>query len=213
VQGNLALQGCWIHCCQSDHVGTATSFFNSLVLPGKSLLAGFLSLFKGGNGNVSKNVPNGAEDRGGSLHMNVSKDTDDRGESLRMSIYPLDHSSQLTKAHYLEFDAEPGLEVGDKTSSSSSFESSLEAALLSNLVTLAWGKREQFAAKSKDAAVPEYLWWEHLLEDRSGVWRNSSKTQLLKWLTGLGHTCSDGGSEMCFDPFVGIFTGYILNLK
>jgi hypothetical protein len=112
--------------------------------------------------------------------MNVSKDTDDRGESLQMSIYPLDHSSQMTKAHCLEFDAEPGLEVGDKTSSSSTFESSLEAALLSNLVTPARGKREQSAAKSNNASVPEYQWWAHLLEDGLGVWSNFSKTQLLK---------------------------------
>jgi hypothetical protein len=97
-----------------------------------------------------------------------------------MSIYPSDHSSQMTKAHCLECNAEPGLEVGDKTSSSSTFESSLEATPLSNLVTLAQEKREQAAAKSDNVAFPEYLWWEHLLEDGLWVWSSSSKTQLMQ---------------------------------
>jgi hypothetical protein len=48
---------------------------------------------------------------------------------------------------------------------------------------VAWTKREQKAAKADGAAVPEYLWLEHLMDDGPTPWLMASRKTLPKPMT------------------------------
>jgi hypothetical protein len=54
-----------------------------------------------------------------------------------------------------------------------------------DLAEIARTKREQKVAKADDADVPEYLWLDHLMEDRPTPWPEGSRELLPKAMNRL----------------------------
>jgi hypothetical protein len=148
--------------------------FYSSLLPGKCLQAGFRALFN----------------EGGSADNTDDLIQDDviRGEAMNGSMYKEDAEDddmqEAMEKHVEEEDdvMQEAMEKEDNEKSLSNCDATID------FLGIAREKRERSAAKADDAAVPEYLWLEHLFDDAPWEWDSGTKDQIIKMINWFRST-------------------------
>jgi hypothetical protein len=186
--------------------GKPNHAFYSSLLPGKCLQAGFRALFhEGGTGD---DVNRGEDEYVIREAMHEEEDDGNQVEDLIREVKDEeDHVAHESMAENGEVDdvAENG-EVDDGTHSTVMAENGEvdDATVMAendevddvaekgevddvthstvDFLGIAREKRERSAAKADDAAVPEYLWVEHLFDDSSWGWDAGAREQIIKMI-------------------------------
>jgi hypothetical protein len=148
--------------------GFGINFLRQL-LPGKCLIAGYLTLMNGGGDSTNKISTN--KNEGGA---SKSKRQDERKRKCS-ELFSKPRGLMEEKASYLD-----KLSSGEREGLAGKVDDAVAPEDLNDsyLDKIAREDRERLAAKADDAAVPEYLWLEHLFEDGPGVWDQKKRSRL-----------------------------------
>jgi hypothetical protein len=134
--------------------------------------------------------------RGGGMEI-VMRDAlvdgmDGRTEDASTSFDPQVSSTRISSVNGMDGKFEEGLTLVNVNGRDGKLEDAVTldgalhsldystAPICNDLGLLEREKREQSAAKSDDAEVPEYLWFEHMFNNESWHWDSSMKRQIEK---------------------------------